>query len=537
MGVEAYLLAGCGRGIVPGLLTLVWAVMGCGGSEESLGLPPPTSGTPDELFPDADATSIVFRPAGQLGMVAGQTQELTVEVTPPGEHTVRFALLGDTDGAFLSRSVVVTLPDGTGSTSLTALAAASNFSVRAATSQVSTTLEVVTLEASQASLVVTPNYDGRRPVEAWVASVHPNTTCAALEGVPFPDGQLDATGTENVRITGIPAEVPMAVVVRAGQFAGGCRGVPSLRASSETAIIVDVMDRPLQTAALELQVELGVAPAAAPNPALDELAFRAVSPLTGGANDDLTALVDAMSSLAVEPLAFEQARVAQGWRAALVGGLAPDLPGNGLRTLVQNWMRSGLDLLEAPDALQGTLTSLGADGSASLALRSVIGLPPAEAGFQRENTATAVAETEDFLRIGTTLEWRPSPFLAAAANWAALDRDPERTSAADAMATQFGCSDVADILVGVGSVPGEAFADCDTACVEALCRDAMGVLWSRVGGSELPAVPWQITAASRAEVDAEARPAEVEGDWIGTLTVPDFETTPIGGPFSGESSD
>ena len=64
----------------------------------------------------------------------------------------------------------------------------------------------------------------------------------------------------------------------------------------------------------------------------------------------------------------------------------------------------------------------------------------------------------------------------------------------------------------------------------------MGVLWARVGGSELPAVPWQITGASRAQIDDDARPTRVDGTWIGTLTLPDFQSTPIGGPFSGDSS-
>jgi hypothetical protein len=514
----------------------MWAMLGCGASGDSNGSGPPASEIPD-VFPNTSPESIEFRPTGGLTMIAGQTAEVAVQVLPPGEHTVRFALLGKTDGAFLSQSVVVTLPDGTAATTLTALAAASNFSVRAAASKLSATLDVVTLEASQASLVVTPNYPGSRNVEAWVGSVHLDTTCAALEGVPFPDGQLVTSAAgESVRIDGIPAEVPLVVVVRAGRFAGGCRSVPTLRASSVTPIQVDVMDRPLQVDALSLRVEFGVEPTEAPNPALDELAFRAVSPLTGGANDDLAALLDAMSGLSANPVAFEQARAAQGWRGALVNGLAADLPGTGLRTLVQDWMRSGLELLEAPEALQGTLASPGAAGATSLTLDSVIGLTPEETGFEALNTANAVAETEDFLRIGTTLSWQPSPFLAAAANRAALANDPERTGAADAMATQFGCDDVAGILVGVGSVPGEAFAGCDGACAETLCRDAMGVLWARVGGSELPAVPWQITGASRAQIDDEARPTRVDGTWIGTLTLPDFQSTPIGGPFSGESS-
>lgn len=328
----------------------------------------------------------------------------------------------------------------------------------------------------------------------------------------------------------------MAVVVRAGQFAGGCRGVPSLRANSEADVEVDVMDRPMQTSDLALRVEFGVEPTETPNPALDQLAFRAVSPLTGGAADDLAALLDAMSGLSDDPEEFEQARTAQNWRAALVAGLAPELPGSGLRTLVQNWMRGGLELLEAPGALSGTLTTVGREGFARLELQSVIGLSPEEAGFEQASPATAIAETEDFLRLGTTLDWRPSPFLAAAANRAALERDPERTSAADAMATQFGCDNVASIITDAGTAPGQAFPGCGENCTENLCRDAMGVLWARVGGSELAAVPWQISGASRAEIDDEARPTRVDGNWIGTLTLPDFGSTPIQGPFSGEAN-
>jgi hypothetical protein len=198
-------------------------------------------------------------------------------------------------------------------------------------------------------------------------------------------------------------------------------------------------------------------------------------------------------------------------------------------------MQDGIELLEVPSALQGTLTSPGATVSASLKLESVIGLAPEAAGFELENTASAVAETDDFLRLGATLEFLPSTFLSAAGNLSALASDPERTSAADAMATEFGCADVASIIVGVGTVPGQAFPGCDQTCAVDLCRTAMGELWSRVAGSALPAVPWQISGASRAQIDEEARPTRVDGDWIGTLTVPDFETAPIQGPFSGES--
>lgn len=502
-------------------------------------MPPPLGegGVPGDIFPDTLASQIEFVPGGELTLVAGQMATLVVQVTPPGVHTVRFALLGQTENAFLSESVVETEPDGTARTSLTALTAASNFSVRAAAGRVSGMLDVVTLEASLASLVVTPNYGGNRPVDEWVASVHLNTSCSALQGIPFPDGRLVSTGEGSVQLDGITAEVPLAVVVRAGQFAGGCRGVTPLRANSLSPVEVDVMDRPMRTDDLSLRVGFGVEATDTPNPALEQLAFRVAGTLTGAASDDLAALLDAMSAASADPESFAAARAAQGWRAALVNGLPPELPGNGLRTLVQNWMHGGLERLEVPSALLGTLLSPGPDVAASLRLESVIGLSPEAAGFDVENTASAVAETDDFLRLGATLEFLPSTFMSAAANLSALESDPERTSAADAMATEFGCADVADIIVDVGTTPGQAFPGCDEGCVLDLCRSAMVELWSRVAGSALPAVPWQVSGASRAQIDAEARPTRVDGDWIGTLTVPAFPTTPIQGPFSGEASE
>ncbi|HTV19739.1 MAG TPA: hypothetical protein VMG12_13735 [Polyangiaceae bacterium] len=521
---------------VPLLIGTLWALLGCGGSPESLDSADAGSGVPDGVFPDTRATSVEFVPGGELALVAGQTAELTVQVLPAGVHTVRFALLGDTDDAFLSASVKETDADGRVEASLTALGAATTFTVRAAAGRASGTLEVITQEASRATLLVNPKYPGTRPVSEWSASVHYGTTCANLTGVPFPDGEQLTTGRRPVTVEDVTAGVPVAVVVRARQFAGGCQGLSPLRANAVQRVDVDVSDLPMQTANLSLEVGFGVEATEMPNPALDELAFRAVSPLAGSASDDLAALLDAMSALSDDTAAFEAARAAQTWRTALVNGLAPNLPGTGLRTLVQNWMRSGIELLEVPGALRGTLTALAPGVAASLRLESVIGLAPEEAGFAAENTASAAAETDDFLQLGTTLQVLPSTLLAAAASQAALTRDPERTSPADAMATQFGCDDVASIITGVGSQPGEAFEGCDEGCALALCREAMGVLWARVADSALPAVPWQISGRARARIDDDARPRQVGGTWIGTLTVPNFGTTPIQGPFTGESS-
>jgi hypothetical protein len=521
-----------------GLSALLCAILGCGGpSGDSidLDLPPITAGTADDLFENTGAESITFRSGREITLVAGETTRIQVDVQPPGQHEVRFALLGQAGDAFLSRSIVPTDAAGMAETDLTVLAAASSFAVRAAAGRVDTMLRIVTLPTSEGNLIVTPDYSGSRSIARWVASVHVDQTCAGLQGVPFPDGSaaLETSSVVPLRLERIKAGSPLAVVIRAEQFAGGCRSLDSLSANSDTFIDIDVMDRPMQTANLALRMSFSVEATAELNPALEYLAFRAASSLTGTAADDLAALLDAMSSLAEDPPAFEQARNARGWRTELVNNLAPGLPGSGLRTMVQSWMQTGLAQLNEEGALAGTLTVLGSDGAASLVLESVIGLAPQSAGFEPESIASAYAETEDFLRVGATLDWKPSPFLAEAATLVALAEDPARSSVADAMATRFGCPDVAALITGVGEQPGQAFAGCGEACILALCQGAMVQLWSRVEEFDLPAVPWQISAAARAQIDENARPVFFEGDWVGSLTVTDFGSAPIQGPFSG----
>jgi len=188
-------------------------------------------------------------------------------------------------------------------------------------------------------------------------------------------------------------------------------------------------------------------------------------------------------------------------------------------------------------AFVGSLTSPGA-GMGELELGSVMGLAPGEVGFEAENAASVAAESEDYLRIGTTLSWRPSPLLAAAGDFAAREENLAFASAADAIAEEFGCEQVGVLLADAGAAPGMAYPGCAEACMQTLCESAIDDLWARVEGSDLPSVPWQFSGAARAEVDADARPGRIEGTWAGSLTVAEYPLAmpapvAIQGPFSG----
>jgi len=512
---------------------------GCSGSvQDDPGLPPPTVGVEVDPFEDS-ASSVSFESGQELSVVAGAPRLIRVQVQPPGVHTVRFALVGrEAQDAFLSHDIVVTKEDGVAETMLTVRSASSNFEIRAAAGRIANArLVIVTLQAALGRLILQLNYPGHRTVARWVASVHVGLTCADLQGPPFADGTALSTSVRDpVQLDRVPAGSALAAVVRAEQFAGGCSNIDSLRAGTDTLTDVDIFDRPLQIGALDLRLALSVDNTAGLNPALDELAFRAASALTQPNGDDLASLLDAMSLLSSDPAAFEQARSAQSWRTVLVGGLASELPGAGLRSMVHDWMRTGLGRLGAADAIVGRLSAPSSEGVATLTLSSVADLLPLAAGFTAQNTAVVSAETDDLLRVGTTLSWQPTPFLAATASLAAIAESPTtRSSAADGMAEKFGCSNVAELLVDAGATPGAAFPGCGQNCMQTLCRSAMAELWARVSGSDLPAVPWQISGASRAQIDGEARPTSLAGNWVGSLTVTDLGDAPIAGPFAGRT--
>jgi hypothetical protein len=201
-------------------------------------------------------------------------------------------------------------------------------------------------------------------------------------------------------------------------------------------------------------------------------------------------------------------------------------------------MSTGLRELSAPDAIVGTLGSPSADGQASLQLATVAGFDAAAAGFVPGNVALLGAETDDVLRVGTTLTWQPTPFLVAAAERAAIAESPAtRHSVPEALAEAFGCANVASLLVDAGTTPGQAYPGCGENCMLANCQGAMNELWSRVKDTSLPSVPWQLTGATHVTIDTEARPQSIDGNWIGSLTLSDFGDASIEGPISGQSAD
>jgi hypothetical protein len=494
--------------------------------------------TPDP-FEDSGVTQIRFE-GGDLTLTAGTTQELRLEVLPLGRHSLRLVIVGDAGQAFLSDGIVETNDDGAGSVTLTALEGNKEFTVRASAGRVEADLRVVTLPANTGTLVIAPQYAGNRELEQWVASVHVDTSCDELAGTPPPDGPISIESPLGgpIRLPNVPAGRRLAVVVRSEQVVAGCNDAAPLTAGAEANVTLEVVDRPMQVDSLTVDVSFGLILTTTVLPAFEELIYRAVSPMVAGASNDLTAVLDAMGDLASSPQAFSNARVANDWTGVLLANMNSTLAGNGLRTISRTWMQNGLNRLTPSDSFRGTLSSMNGT-TGTLTIASVAGLEPEEAGFELDHPASIDTETNDFLRIGTTLLWKPSPMLANLAKLEAVVQFPEASTAAQALAQVFDCGNVGVRLVAAngGAPDGDSFPGCDLACTVDLCSEAMVTLWSRVDGSDLQTIPWDISAAALAELDDEARPEALDGNWAGSLPVMDFGTATMTGDFSAVAPD
>ena len=198
------------------------------------------------------ATAIRFEDAS-LASDPGSVHSLVVRVEPPGNYTVRLALVGDARDAALDLSDAPTDDNGEAAVSMTAPSSAASYTLRASVDTLVATLPVSVAEAFT-TLQVVPSYAGKRPITSWIATVQTHARCDPAETVPPSDGPLlgEATGGLAPAVENVPVGPSLRVTVRAGQFVGGCAELPNGVPSERASVSIPVTDRPLQTAQLEV---------------------------------------------------------------------------------------------------------------------------------------------------------------------------------------------------------------------------------------------------------------------------------------------
>ena len=513
--------AGCGAG-------------GAGGDDDigGAGSSAGTTSAPGE-FPSKLTFPV---PLGPIDL--GAQVEVLVQATPPGVYRVRFSLPtnnGDPRDAILAASEADTSPAGSVSVLLTAPSSPAEFDLRASVgNQVAETLRVTAVEPDTATLIANPVPLGHRQPKTWVATVHENKTCDQVPGIPPEDGlHMAFAGISDAPvIMGVKTGVPLAVVLRSSYNMGGCATVEMLPPeASDTPRVVDVqvLDRPVDLAASNVSLTLGVAdPQATWSAVLGDAQSKALAALDGFPDKEradvdtlLAGMRDELSGSARD--SFSSARSAESWDT-LVGqhwGSATKLT-----DLINGWLTAGkAKLLVTDNVFAGRLmpnVETGKPDDADLQFDGIVGIPPAEAGFVSPADVSWSAGPDDTILLSTHFYFFSSTLLTRLAQTDVLLASPGAGSMGAALATALDCSALGNELAAAGTDPQLAFSGCNADCLSALCTSALETVWLRArNATAVTPVTIDVAASGEGRVGDSAELAGIKGNWVGQLVSDD----------------
>jgi hypothetical protein len=462
-----------------------------------------------------------------------QELTLTVQVSPPGRHLVRFALPTNEESepldAVLDRSQAETDEAGRASTVLLASSSGASFRVRASIESKVAELALTVTDAGGATVEVHPTYSGKRRATTWVASARKGT-CAEGPVIPPPDGPLRgfAASDRVPEIVDVPVNKPVAITLRSGHYMGGCASVemfPPAPADRRHVVKVTVLDRPIELTTSHLSLSLTLDPEDTAFAELNQLASAsALGAILGGSTDDADALLDTMR-LALDGVARQEldiARKAESWDDLLRAGWGQGAPTR-IRDRVASWLTSGrARLKDSATLLEAALEPIDA-ASAELQLSQLGGLTPMQAGLVSSALVSWSADADDTVVLGTDLYFSSSRLATGLAEPVALAEFPEADTAAAALGLAVECEGLAEDLAATGSDTTYDYPSCDANCLSELCQTAIASIWQRArDASSSSPVRLALTAAGEARVGDAAEIAGILGSWIGDLSGVEF---------------
>jgi len=481
---------------------------------------------PDET----NATSVTFVPAETLLLEPGAIGEVVVQVEPPGFHTVSFSLVAnpsDThfDG-FLDAASVMTDEYGIARNEVRAPTASAVFSVRASVDDTLFSMRTISVSTEGfATLVATPEYAGVREFDSWTAVASLGTTCSELESL-WTGGALEARGNgEQATLPGVPVGADVALVLKAGEYIGGCATVSGLTAGEQRELRIPVTDRPLQLAGTSLELWLDIDERTEPFVALLAGAAErgALDYALDFASDADVLLADCAESIEDDSDrdAFVEAAEQFGYRDRAAATLKQS-------TALRETVRS--QLLEAATRVDGAgvwALSAELDGSSSmLVLEAAAGVPAAMSGFLGSSDLSVVREPADRLVLGADLEFQATRWLSAIAE-AASDAGP-----IEQLVEAAGCDDL--VIAWVETASDEVYPGCDEECGRALCEDGLRLGWDRARTTAQDLTKLRIGISGDVEIDEDAKPTELRGDWVGSFDSGDLSVAGAVAPPSDD---
>lgn len=472
-----------------------------------------------QAAPPLNDATVRFDDPRTLLMTPGETQAIGVACDPPAPYEVGFSIVGDASAWLDQTKVTANAATGHALVQLHAPAYAAAFHVRASLLDAngapgpSAERTVAVGDQGYGTVRVLPVYSGTRAVTKWTADVVVGTTCEGVKAVlpKDPPGALSATAAPGGKLAvgNVPVGPVLAVVVRAGHFAWGCSDATKLTPSSLLDVSVDVIDKPLDLTSASLAVDFTYD---ASGPMLAPL-FADAAALLGEAflpseSSDGSVLLNAMQALLApaDGATFAMQRSTDGWDAIADGHFA-GLP-LGPRAQLEVWAATGI--LIQPMSLRVTLSPGTAPESPAATVTAFGDVDAAGAGVALP-AFTWSAQPNDNVLLAGDFTWEPSRFAGSAALGPALVQVPEATTLVEALAMAAGCHDLATAL--------DAFGSCDSACLEALCAQALEArLDVALAASAASPAAVTIKATAAATVGDTAEPTTLAGHWIGTFS-------------------
>jgi len=490
------------------------AALGLGCSDgppagDGMGGSPPTPG----------AESIAFEPGETLLLSPGDLGDIAVRVEPAGFHSVSFSLVANAsdtafDG-FLEAANVITDEDGIAHNQIHAPSSPAVFVVRASvTEELFATRTVSVSTEGFATLIVTPTYTGLRDVETWEAVASLGVGCSDLESL-WGDGSLDAKGDdENVTLADVPVGPEVALVVRAGEYIGGCVSVADLAAGEERTVEVPVTDRPLQLSDATFDLSLDIEERTESFVALLGQAATDGALAYAGDHEEDGAVLLADFAESIKDDSDRDAFSANSSEYGFADLALLRLSGpTALRDVVLS------ELIDAATRVDGpavwVLSAELDESSSTLILASAAGIPAAVSGFLGSSVLSVGREPGDRLVLGADLEFQATRWLGAIAESDEKSSDTAEMAPLARLEAEIDCAGLASDWQDASGA--DIYPGCGEACTIALCENALQLGWDRARTTGKDLTTLRIGVSGQAEIDDQARPIGLLGDWVGSI--------------------
>jgi hypothetical protein len=456
--------------------------------------------------PDGGSSSLSFDGEGPLTLSPNDTA--VIDLSGMGVASATISLAGHYLDAFLDADNV-DLGAGHATITLQAPSSPTTFSVLASAGPQTARLDVSVSATGFATVRVSVDYEGKRPVPIVAASAFVETTCAQLAGAAT-DGSPLVLGTygEKLVIPSVPTDGRVAISVRIAHYATGCVDVSSLTPDETDDVTASVYDLPLDLADTTLETRFTFTPDTGDGAAITSYFEQYVGAAILAASfpssaTDASQLLDAMAAASTSPTQFASARSQKGWDSAAATWLGQHAPS--MHDRVSNWLQEA-----AQNSAGDLIGHIAGDPAKPVFTPTLLGtLDAAKAGL-------SAPLPNDVLSISGNVTIVPSQLACFAADQRAQVDVTQATGVADALVMTMDCTGLGNALAQ-GSY---AFGQCDGACAGDLCSTAIANLWTAAGASlsqTSDALTLSISVAAPVTVGDAADVEAYTGAWVGTF--------------------